>query len=99
MTGREKRLRKFINERVGVSFTKAAALAGMNRSTLTNKVQGIRPWYADELVALANALDAEVKAGNGSKLAVVDPADLVEIIGAKNVMLRGTLDEHTAAWC
>lgn len=68
----------------GFSDTEFARTLKMSRTGFVNKVRSARPWFLDELPALAEAL-------NSSKRFKVSVDDLKRVIG-NNIHLRGALE-------
>ena len=44
----------------GMTQTRLAALLGFTQATVSRKLSGERPWFADELIAVADALGVTV---------------------------------------
>lgn len=46
----------------GITQTRLAVLLGSTQATVSRKLSGERPWFADELAAVADALEVSVGA-------------------------------------
>ena len=84
------KLRKIIKE-CGHNLTSLAADSGMKRTTLMNKIAGYRPWFLDEVADVAEALSCAAADIEECPHEWIDAGALVDVIGAKNIMLRGSL--------
>ena len=83
----------------GLNVSTLAKASEIGRATLSNKVNGYRPWFADEVAAVAGALDGAtgdaVTFGDRREVRI---EELESILGSKNIMLRGSLAEHVKVY-
>lgn len=73
----------------GASVRSLARAMKAKPNTVYGKLNGKRTWFADELPALVEALNEK---GRLPEPVTVD--EVVHLLGASNVLVRGTLADH-----
>ena len=73
----------------GASARLLASLTNLDQGTVYSKLNGRRAWFADELEHVAEAIN-----NTGNLPIVVAEEDIVKLLGADNVHVRGTLAQQ-----